>query len=209
MQEDPHPDAAEQRAILLDRELERLKAHLRDTVEQYDASIEELKAGNEALLAMNEELRSATEALETSREELRAVNEELAAVNRELKAKVEALGQANSDMRNLMEAAALAALFLDRELRITRCTPSAMALCNLVPEDVGKALPDLATPLAPPELAEDALRVLECLLPVEREVGPCGGAWYLARLLPYRTVEDRVAGVVVSFVDVKQRRQAA
>src|SRR6185295_19209996 len=110
----------------LDREVERLKAHLRDTVEQYEASNEELKAGNEELQAMNEELRSATEELETGREELQSINEELSTVNAELKHKVDELGSSNSDMLNLMDATAIPTVFLDRDLHITRYTPPAI-----------------------------------------------------------------------------------
>jgi two-component system CheB/CheR fusion protein len=206
--EAPGRAAVEPLAGHLDRELERLKAHLRDTVEQYEASTEELKASNEELQAMNEELRSATEELETSREELQSINEELTTVNQELKSKVDELGQSNSDMQNLMDATAIATIFLDRELRITRYTPSAVALFHLIATDVGRPLADLATRLDYPQLIDDAHRVLERLVPVEREVGLPGGKWFLARLLPYRTLEDRIAGVVVSFVDITERKRA-
>ena len=192
----------------LDRELERTKTQLRDTVEQYEASTEELKASNEELQAMNEELRSATEELETSREELQSINEELTTVNQELKNKLEELGHANSDMHNLMDATAIATVFLDRELRITRYTPSAVSLFNLIPTDLGRPLTDLTTALDYPQLGGDAQRVLERLIPLEREVGQADGSWYLARLLPYRTFEDRIAGVVLSFVDITERKQA-
>lgn len=192
----------------LDRELERLKAHLRDTVEQYEASTEELKASNEELQAMNEELRSATEELETSREELQSINEELTTVNHELKSKVDELGHANSDMHNLMDATAIATVFLDRELRIIRYTPSAVQLFNLIPTDVGRPLTDLTTQLHYPEMGADAQRVLDRLVPIEREVGQADGSWHLARLLPYRTIEDRIAGVVLSFVNITERKQA-
>lgn len=192
----------------LDRELERLKAHLRDTVEQYEASTEELKASNEELQAMNEELRSATEELETSREELQSINEELTTVNHELKSKVDELGHANSDMLNLMGATAIATVFLDRELCITRYTPTAVQLFNLIATDIGRPLADLSSHLDYPQLSEDARRVLDHLVPVEREVGLAGGSWFLARLLPYRTVEDKIAGVVVSFINITERKQA-
>jgi two-component system CheB/CheR fusion protein len=205
---DPARGDADPVAKHLDRELERLKTHLRDTVEQYEASTEELKASNEELQAMNEELRSATEELETSREELQSINEELTTVNTELKSKVEELGHANSDMHNLMDATAIATVFLDRELRITRYTPSAVGLFNLIPTDVGRPLTDLTTQLDYPDLGADATRVLERLVPVEREVGQSDGSWYLARLLPYRTIEDRIAGVVLSFVNITERKQA-
>lgn len=193
----------------LDRELERMKSHLRDTVEQFEASTEELKSSNEELQAMNEELRSATEELETSREELQSINEELTTVNYELKGKVDELGLAHSDMHNLMDAAAIAIVFLDRELCITRYTPSAVRLFNLIPTDVGRPLSDLTTKLLFPELASDAKRVLERLVPVEREVGQSEGRWYVARLLPYRTREDdRIAGVVLAFIDITERKDA-
>jgi len=192
----------------LDEELERLKLHLRETVEQYEASVEELKASNEELQAMNEELRSATEELETSREELQSINEELTTVNHELKSKVDELAHANSDMHNLMDATAIATVFLDRELRITRFTPTAVALFNFISSDLGRPLTDLKTQLQYPELVPDAVRVLDKLVPIEREVGQADGSWYLARLLPYRTAEDRIAGVVLSFIDITERKQA-
>ncbi|HEY9064835.1 MAG TPA: PAS domain S-box protein, partial [Burkholderiaceae bacterium] len=191
----------------LDRELERLKAHLRDTVEQYEASTEELKASNEELQAMNEELRSATEELETSREELQSINEELTTVNHELKNKVDELGHSNSDMQNLMDATAIATVFLDREMRITRYTPSAVALFNLIPTDVGRPLTDLTSQLDYPDLGDDAQRVLDRLVPVEREVSEGDGSWYLVRALPYRTLDDRIAGVVLTFVDITERKR--
>ena len=166
----------------LEQQLARAATRLRATVEQYETSTEELKASNEELQAMNEELRSATEELETSREELQSINEELTTVNHELKSKVDELGHANSDLHNLMGATAIATVFLDRELRITRYTPSAVPLFNLIPTDVGRPLSDLTTRLDYPTLSDDARRVLERLVPVEREVGQSDGRWFLARL---------------------------
>lgn len=195
-------------ATHLDRELERLKSELRETVEQYEASTEELKASNEELQAMNEELRSATEELETSREELQSINEELTTVNHELKSKVEELGHANSDMQNLVDATAIATVFLDRDLAIMRYTPTAVQLFNLIPSDIGRPLAHLATRLDYPRLADDARRVLDRLVPIEREMGLPDGAWFMVRMLPYRTLEDRIAGVVLSFIDITERRQA-
>lgn len=202
------PRAPDPVARQLDREIERLKSHLRDTVEQYEASTEELKASNEELQAMNEELRSATEELETSREELQSINEELTTVNHELKTKVDELGHANSDMHNLMDATAIATVFLDRELRITRFTPSAVSLFNLIATDVGRPLTDLTSRLRYATLASDAQGVLDTLMSMEREVGEHGNHWYLARLRPYRTIDDRIAGVVLTFVDITERKRA-
>ncbi|TFZ07041.1 PAS domain S-box protein [Ramlibacter henchirensis] len=195
-------------ATHLDRELERLKTQLRETVEQYEASTEELKAGNEELQAMNEELRSATEELETSREELQSLNEELTTVNNELKGKVDELADANSDLHNLMDATDIATVFLDRGLSVMRYTPAAVHLFNLIPSDLGRPLSDLATRLDYPELADDAQRVLDRLVPIEREVALPDGTWFLVRMVPYRTVDDRISGVVLSFIDITRRRQA-
>jgi two-component system, chemotaxis family, CheB/CheR fusion protein len=199
------PDRAAQH---LDRELDRTRSQLRDTVERYEASSGDLKASNEELRATNEELRSTTQDLQASREELQSANQELTTVNTELRSRLQELGQANSDMQNLMDATAIATVFLDRDLRITRSTPAAVDLFNLAAADVGRPLAEVTAALDYPQLAADAARVLERLIPVEREVGHAEGNWYLARLLPYRTMDDRIAGVVLSFVDITQRKQA-
>jgi len=190
----------------LEREIEQIKSRLRDTVEQYEASTEELKASNEELQALNEELRSATEELETSREELQSINEELTTVNQELKSKVDELSKANSDLANLMAATAIATIFLDRELNIMRYTPSTVALFHLIASDLGRPLMDLTHRLRYPELQKDAERVVQTLVPIKREVTDGTGQWFLVQLLPYRTAEDRIAGVVLTFVDITERQ---
>lgn len=199
------PDRAAQQ---LDREIERMKVQLRQTVEQFEVSEEELKASNEELQAMNEEMHAATEELETSREELQSINEELVTVNVELKSKVEELAASNSDVQNLMAATEIATVFLDRDMRITRYTPSALALFNFISGDVGRPFTDLQHRLQYPELAEDAEKVLRTLVPVDREVSAPGGKWYLAQLRPYRTTEDFIGGVVLTFVDITENRKS-
>jgi two-component system CheB/CheR fusion protein len=201
---DPQESVARQ----LEHELERLKSLLRETVEQYEASGEEFKASNEELQAMNEELRSATEELETSREELQSTNEELTTVNEELKTKVDELARANSDMQNLMSATAIATVFLDRDLRIMRFTPPAVDLFNFILTDVGRPLSDVTHRLDYPSMRDDAQRVLQTLIANECEVTNSEGRCFLARILPYRTTEDHIAGVVVTFVDITARRAA-
>ena len=191
----------------LEREVETLKAHLRDVMEQHESATEEQKAGSEELQAMNEELRSASEELETSREELQSINEELTTVNQEFKNKVDELGQTNGDLHNLINATAIATIFLDRELRITRYTPTATELFKLIPSDLGRPLSDLRHRLDYPELEADAERVLTRLVPIEREVGRMDDGWFLTRLLPYRTVDDRIAGIVLAFVDITERKR--
>ncbi len=193
----------------LERELVQMKAHLRDTVEQYETSVEELKASNEELQAMNEELRSATEELETGREESQSTAEELMTLNQELKSKVEELGHANSDLHNLMGASAIATIFLDRELRIKRYTAAAVELFNLLPNDLGRPLSDITHRLLYVDLKQDLVRVLADLAPLEREVRSNDDRWFLARALPYRTLDDRIAGVVLTFIDMTEQRRSA
>jgi two-component system CheB/CheR fusion protein len=111
-------------------------------------------------------------------------------------------------MQNLMDATQIATVFLDRELHIQRYTPAAVRLFNLIPGDLGRPLTNMATQLDYEQLGDDARRVLERLVPIEREVGQSDGSWYLARLMPYRTMEDRIAGVVFTFIDITERKQA-
>ena len=202
-----HSAKPDELAHQLDRELETTRAQLRDTVEQAESSTAELKASNEELQAMNEELRSATEELETSREELQSINEELTTVNQELKNRVEDLAFANSDLHNLIAATAIATIFLDRNLRIMRYTPPAVELFNLIETDIGRPLSDLSHRLEYPEMERDAQRALGELLPSECEVR-AGSRWFLARALPYRSADERIGGVVFTFVDITARRNA-
>jgi two-component system, chemotaxis family, CheB/CheR fusion protein len=190
----------------LERELEQVKTQLRDTVEQYEASTEEMKASNEELQAMNEELRSASEELETSREELQSINEELSTVNAEMKSKVDELASTNSDLQNLMASTAIPTIFLDRDVSITRYTPSAIELFYLIPTDIGRPLGHIKQRVQYPEILADVERVLRTLVPTEREVRN-EEHWYLARLQPYRTLEDHIGGVVATFVDITDRKR--
>lgn len=191
----------------LEHALETTKMQLRETIEQSEASTEELKASNEELQAMNEELRSATEELETSREELDSINEELTAVNHELTTKVDQLGHANSDLQNLMSATEIATIFLDSELRIMRFTPSAKGLFNFISTDLGRPLSDLSRKIEYPEIVSDAEQALAHLTSSQREVS-AGERCFLSRTLPYRTTDDRIAGVVLTFTDITKRKQA-
>ncbi|HEY1534806.1 MAG TPA: chemotaxis protein CheB [Polyangiaceae bacterium] len=203
-QDAPRQESDEPVLKHLERELVQTKRDLKDIIDQQEVSTEELKASNEELQAMNEELRSATEELETSREELQSINEELTTVNHELKNKVDELGNTNNHLHNLMSATAIAMIFLDRELRIVRYTPPAVDLFSLIQSDVGRPLAHLQHTLAYPELLTDAAQVLEDLTPIKREVADSTGRFFLARALPFRTSDDRIAGVVLTFVDVTE-----
>jgi len=192
----------------LEAELGRTRDQLRTTIEQYETSVEELKASNEELQAMNEELRSATEELETGKEELQSVNEELTTLNHELKLKVDEVSHANSDLQNLMTSTDIGVVFLDRALNIKRFTPRAKDLINVIPSDVGRPLAHLTHRLEADDLPSLASSVLQTLRTVEREVRTREGRRYLARLLPYRSLEDRIDGVVLTFVEVSDLRDA-
>jgi two-component system CheB/CheR fusion protein len=192
----------------MEDELLRTRDQLRTTIEQYETSLEELKASNEELQAINEELRSATEELETSKEELQSVNEELSTLNQELKVKVDEISHANADLQNLMSSTDIGVLFLDRHLNIKRFTPRIQDLFNVIPSDTGRPLSHLTHRLDIEDLAEQARSVIASLRTSEREVTSDGNRRYLMRLLPYRSLDDRIDGVVATFVDVTDLREA-
>ena len=199
----PAPAAStdtDQRIAALEREL-RLKD------EYLQTNLGELTTSNEELQSTNEELQSINEEMDTSREELQSVNEELTTVNTELQKKIEELSQANDDMNNLLAGTDVGTVFIDRDLRIQRFTPAATAIVNLIPTDIGRPIAHLATNLVHYEtLLQDARRVFETLEPKEVEVQTTDGRWYLMRILPYRTQQNAIAGVVITFVNVTTLR---
>jgi two-component system CheB/CheR fusion protein len=191
------------------RDLERALAAatelLRTTIEDQQASTEELKSMNEELQSTNEELQSTNEELETSKEELQSVNEELVTVNAELESKIEQLAETQDDMRNLLDSVSAGTIFLDRLLNIRRFTRQATKVFRLVPTDLGRPLLDIKCDVEGPDLLAAAGRVLESLVPWEQEVRTARGASYLARIQPYRTLDNVIDGVVVSFTDITAR----
>ena len=199
-------DAAEARRLR--DELARVRDELQSTVEELQTSNEEMKASNEEITSVNEELQSANEEMETSKEELQSLNEELATVNAQLRAKMEELERTSSDLASLLSSTAIATIFLDTQYRIRRFTPPALELLELIPGDVGRPMDDLARKFDDPDLMGDARAVLDKLVPVEREVAGEGGRWFLRKVLPYRTLDNRINGVVITFVDVTHRRAA-
>jgi two-component system CheB/CheR fusion protein len=191
----------------LENELQRTQEQLRATIEQYETSDEEHKASNEELQAINEELRATTEELETSKEEQQSINEELTTINQEMKHKVEELGQSNNDLQNLMASTQIGTIFVDRALRIRRYTTSVEPIFHLIPSDVNRPLADIRHTLDYDAMAADLAQVLATLATVEREVLSPTGRWYLARLLPYRTLDDQIDGVTLTFVDITDIKQ--
>ncbi len=192
----------------LQSELDHTKQRLQAIVEEYETSQEEMKASNEELQSANEELRSTMEELETSKEELQSMNEELSTLNQENRHKVEELSQLSGDLQNLLAATDIATLFLDRDFRIMRFTPRASELFNVRLLDRGRPLSDLTNRLGYADMQNDAQRVLTNLIPMEREVQDDKNRWYLTRVLPYRSTDDRIEGVVITFIDITQRRES-
>ncbi|HXT15419.1 MAG TPA: chemotaxis protein CheB, partial [Gemmatimonadaceae bacterium] len=187
----------------LEAELESTRGRMQALIEEFETTQEESRASNEELQSTNEELRSTLEELETSREELQSVNEELQTLNQENRHKVEELSQLSSDLQNLLQSTDIATIFLDRNLRILRYTPRVTEIFNVRHADRGRPLADLTHRLGYPDLIDDAKRVLQTLVPVEREAEMLDPpASYLLRSAPYRTVDDRIEGIVITMVDV-------
>ncbi len=192
----------------LEEELMRLKAQLRGSNEQHELHAEELKASNEELQAMNEELRSSAEELETSKEELQSINEELRTVNQELKIKVEETTITSNNLQNLINSVDIGTVFLDRSFKVAFFTPAARDLFNLLPADYGRPLSDITTKLEYEDIINDAEFVLDKLLPIEREVKTKDQRFFMMRVLPYRTSEDRINGVVLTFINISNAKRS-
>jgi two-component system CheB/CheR fusion protein len=205
----PPGDAGHAPAVVqIESELDLTRQRLQNVVEEYETSQEEMKAANEELQSTNEELRSTMEELETSKEELQSMNEELATLNQENRHKVEELAMLSSDLQNLLTATDIATLFLDRQLRIVRFTPPVTGIFNIVHNDQGRPLTDFTHRLQADDLTGEAQQVLDRLVPIERELQSSDGRWLLTRILPYRTSDDRIEGVVITFVDITRRLAA-
>jgi two-component system, chemotaxis family, CheB/CheR fusion protein len=191
----------------LKEELELTQQRLRTMREESDAANEELRASNEELQSINEEYRSTSEELETSKEELQSINEELQTVNSELKSKLELISRANSDLQNLLAATDFGTLFLDSGLNIKRFTEPVRDLFSITTSDEGRPITDFAHQLEYDNLVKDARAVIANLTPLRREVRSRKGQWYDVRMRPYRTMDDKIDGVVLTFVDVTERKQ--
>jgi two-component system CheB/CheR fusion protein len=192
----------------LEIEAHRLREQLQTSSEKHESSSEELKASNEELQSINEEYRSATEELETSKEELQSVNEELQTVNNELKTKLEEISLAHSDLENLMSSTEIAMLFLDTELRIRHYTPGMRELFNITPGDRGRPIKHFTHNLRYSQFFSDVEGVLRTLVSIEREVQSETGEWFLVRMRPYRTIQNRIDGVIFTFVDITRFKLA-
>jgi two-component system CheB/CheR fusion protein len=185
-----------------ERELQRVRAEARITHEEMQTSQEEIRSANEELQSTNEELQSTNEELTTSKEEMQSLNEELQTVNAELQAKLQELSSSSNDMKNLLDSTDIAMLFLDRHLNVRRFTHQATKIIKLIPSDVGRPITDLVSNLDDPALDTDAREVLRSLVPMEKPVSTPDGRWFSVRIMPYRTLDDRIDGVVITFADI-------
>ena len=175
---------------------------LQSTRNEMKSSQEELKSANEELQSANEELQSTNEELTTSKEEMQSMNEELQTINNELQAKVDQLSRAENDMNNLLNSTDIATLFLDSALRVRRFTTATTKLIKLIPGDIGRPITDIAAELVYPELAADTQEVLRALAFVAKEVSTSDGRWFSVKIMPYRTQDNKIDGVVITFSDI-------
>lgn len=195
------------RTATLERDLGEARQELRTTREEMQSSQEELKSANEELQSTNEELQSANEELTTSKEEMQSMNEELQTLNHEMRAKVDGLSRLNSDLKNLLDGPETATIFLDSELRVRLFTAGTTRIFKLIAGDVGRPITDIASSIDYPGLAEDAREVLRTLAAHDETVTSRDGSFHEVRITPYRTLEDRIDGVVLRFFDVTISKQ--
>lgn len=194
-------DIAAERMRALAQEVQQSREKLQIAREEMQTSQEELKSTNEELQSTNEELQSTNEELTTSKEEMQSMNEELQTVNHELTAKLDELSQASDDMKNLLNSTDIATLFLDDQMRVRRYTTRVTGFIKLIPGDAGRPITDLVSTLDYPALAADAAEVLRTLVFHEVQVGASEGRWFTVRIMPYRTQDNRIDGVVITFID--------
>lgn len=190
------------RVAELETELEQALQELRTARQEMQSSQEELLTAYEELQSTNEELQSTNEEITTSKEELQSLNEELQTVNYELQTKLDELSRVNNDMKNLLESTDIATLFLDNALCVRRFTARTANIIKLIPVDVGRSITDIVSKLAYPELAKDAQEVLRTLAFTEKAVTTSEGRWFAVRIMPYRTLEDKIDGLVITFADI-------
>jgi two-component system, chemotaxis family, CheB/CheR fusion protein len=199
--------ASNRRITALKQELKDKDAYLQTVIDELEIMNQDLKSSNEELQSTNEEMQSANEELETTKEELQSINEELATINTELQKKNEELSWANNDLFNLLAALEIGTLFLDLDLKIRRFTPTLRPIYNLLPSDAGRPIGNFVSQLGYDHLVEDIQQVLETLVPKAFEVRAKDHTWYLVSIKPYRTLENVIDGVVITFVNITQQKK--
>jgi two-component system CheB/CheR fusion protein len=193
---------ANTQVLEMEQDLQHVRQELQMTREEMQSSQEELKSVNEELQSANEELQSTNEELTTSREEMQSLNEELQTVNAEQQSKMDELSRVNNDMKNLLNSTEIVTVFLDKKLLVRRFTSGADKLFKLISGDVGRPLSDIVSDLRYPDLTEDAENVLQTLIFSEKQIETNDGRWFAVRIMPYRTMEDVISGVVITFSNI-------
>jgi two-component system CheB/CheR fusion protein len=191
------------RVSQLEHELDATSEYLQSVVEQYEAANEELQSANEEVQSSNEELQSINEELETAKEELESSNEELTTVNDELQNRNVELGRANSDLINLLDSIQMPLVMLDNKLRIRRFNTSAEKSLNLITTDIGRLIADIKTNIDRPDLTDIITEVIDTVTVKELEVQDTRGRWYLMRIRPYKTIENKIDGATVVLIDIE------
>jgi two-component system CheB/CheR fusion protein len=191
----------------MEEELKGAREEVQNTLEEMQTSQEELKSSNEELQSTNEELQSTNEELTTSKEEMQSLNEELQTVNAELQSKIDDFSRVNNDMKNLLDSTEIATLFLDKELNIRRYTIQATKIFKLIKSDIGRPFTDLVSDLTYPELVDDAHEVLRTLVFNQKQISTKDGRWFSVRIMPYRTSDDRIDGLVITFINISDLKQ--
>jgi two-component system CheB/CheR fusion protein len=204
----PEPPAETSRIVRIEDELEATRKELEDAIRDREIAEEEIRAINEEAMSVNEEFQTTNEELETSHEELQSLNEELTALNGQLQETLIQQRATADDLQNILNSSDLATIFLNADLKIRFFTPAAQALFSVIASDVGRPLADLVHHFANPNLLRDARAVLSTLTPVIREVEAESGAWFNCRTLPYRTKDNHIGGVVITFADISARKRA-
>jgi two-component system CheB/CheR fusion protein len=192
----------------MEKQLKRCQEDFQGLLEEMQTSQEELKSTNEELQSTNEELQSTNEELTTSKEEMQSLNEELQTVNIELQSKVQEFTRANDDMKNLLNSTQIATLFLDKELNIRSFTSQITKIFKLRNIDIGRPFTDQTSNLKYPDIAVHAQEVLNSLISLETPVTTEDGRWYNVRIMPYRTLDDRIDGLVITFIDFSLAKKA-
>jgi len=200
-------DIKSNREQKLELELQRANEELQSTREEMQTTQEELKSTNEEMQSTNEELQSTNEELTTSKEEMQSLNEELQTVNIELQSKITDYIVANNDMKNLLNSTDIATLFLDKELNIRRFTDQLTKLFKLRPTDIGRPFTDMVTNLEYPGMTEDAREVLQTLVYKETSISTNDDKWFTVRIMPYRTFDDHIDGLVITFIDITESKK--
>jgi two-component system, chemotaxis family, CheB/CheR fusion protein len=202
------PNPAEVQLSYAQRELAQTRDYLRQVVEQHDAATEELRAANEEARSSNEELQSTNEELRTAKEQLQSANEELITVNDELERRNRDLSVASNDLTNVLNAATVPIVMVDMNQRLRRFTPAAERLLSLGTGDVGRRIIETQYSVRIPGLEEMLTETIRTLEVQRRRVEDREGRLYELFVRPYRTLDERIEGAVMTFIDVNETVRA-